>query len=181
MFTVVQQPTIQKIVFFVPNLCQNPQEDTIHHLHQLPMEDNTHHLPQVVCPSLDNLTTADHPWHNQAANGQEGLAMPSTVQSAAVFPVTSYTSVKYVEPVTVPGPVPTGTVPLSKPTPWTPLRPFILECDLSNHPDQAFVKRLINNLCHGCLIGYKGPQFSYSANNLVSAYQHPTTIDATLE
>jgi len=36
-------------------------------------------------------------------------------------------------------------------------------------------------LCHGCSIGYTGPQFSYHANNLVSAYQHPTVIDATLE
>ena len=68
------------------------------------------HSP-LTRPSLDNLTTADQPWHNQAANSHEGLAMPLTVQSAAVFPLTSYTSV---EPVTVPGPVSTGTVPLSK-------------------------------------------------------------------
>lgn len=70
--------------------------------------------------------------------------------------------------------------PLSKPTPWTPLRPFVFERELSNHPDNAFVKQLINDLCQGCFIGYKGPQFSYCANNLVSAYQHPTIIDATL-
>ena len=81
----------------------------------------------------------------------------------------------------MPASVPTGTAWLSKPTPWTPLRPFILERELSNHPDKAFVKRLINDLCHGCFIGYEGPQFSYCANNLVSAYQHPTVIDATLE
>ena len=74
-----------------------------------------------------------------------------------------------------------GTVTLSKLTPWTPLRLFVLEHELSNHPNQAFVKKLINDLCHGCFIGYKGPHFSHSANNLVSAYQHPTTIDATLE
>ena len=76
---------------------------------------------------------------------------------------------------------PTGTVPLTKPTSWTLLRLFILECELSNHPCQAFVKWLINDLCHGCFIGYKGPQFSYCANKLVSAYQHPTTIDTTLK
>ena len=68
-----------------------------------------------------------------------------------------------------------------KPTTWTPLRLFIFEHELSNHPDQAFVKQLINDLCHGCFIGYKGPQFSYSTNNLVSAYQHPTTINIILE
>ena len=118
---VVRQPTIQKIVFFVPNLCQKPQEDTIHYLRQLPLEDNTQHSLQVVYPSLYNLMTADQPWHNQATNSQERLAMPSTIQSAAVFPVTSYTSIKYVEPVTVPGPIPTGTVPISKPTLWTSL------------------------------------------------------------
>ena len=37
------------------------------------------------------------------------------------------------------------------------------------------------HLCHGCLIGYKGPQFPYCATNLVSAFQHPKVIDATLE
>ena len=31
-----------------------------------------------------------------------------------------------------------------------------------------------------CFICYKGPQFSYHANNLVFAYQQPTVIDATL-
>ena len=90
-------------------------------------------------------------------------------------------SPKSAVPATVPASVPTGTVWLPKPTPRTLLRPFILERQLSNHPDKAFVKRLINDLCHGCFIDYEGPQFSYCTNNLVSAYQHPTIIDATLE
>ena len=37
----------------------------------------------------------------------------------------------------------TKTVSLSMPTPWTPLRPFILEHELSDHPDQAFAKSLL--------------------------------------
>ena len=73
-----------------------------------------------------------------------------------------------------------GWVHFLKPTPWTPLRPFVLKRELSDHPDKAFVKELINDLSHGCSIGYKGPQFSYHATNLLSAYQHPKTIDATL-
>ena len=62
-----------------------------------------------------------------------------------------------------------------------PIRPFILKRELSLHPDQAIVLQLINDLCHGCTIGYTGSQFSYSANNLVSAYQFPDVIDTTLE
>ena len=178
---MVQQPIILKIVFFVPNLCLNPQEDNTHHPSQHLLEDSIHHPRWVMYPSLDNPVTVDRPWHSQAAKGHNGLAMPSAVQSAVVLPAISYTCVNCVVPTTVPGSAPTGTVPFTKPTHWTPLRPFILERELSNHPDQAFVKQLINDLRHGCFIGYEGPQFSHCANNLVSAYQHPTTIDATLK
>ena len=120
-------------------------------------------------------------WDSPAVKGQDGLAMLSTALSATEPPVTSYTCVKSVAPVTAPASAPAGTVWLTKPTPWTLLRPFILERELSNHPNKAFVKQLINDLCHGCLIGYKGPQFPYCATNLVSAFQHPEVIDATLE
>ena len=92
------------------------------------------------------------------------------------LPTPSYTYVKYVVPTTVPNSALTRVVPLSKPTPWIPLRLFILACQLSDHPDQAFVKQLINDLYHGCFIGYKGLQFSYCTNNLVSTYQHPTKL-----
>ena len=106
---------------FVPNLCQSPPRGHIHHLCQLLPEDNTHHSPQVLYQNLDNSVTEDQRWHSQGAYSHNGLATPSTIQSATVLPVSSYTSVKYVEPTTVPGSVPTGTVSLSKPTPWTPL------------------------------------------------------------
>ena len=178
---MVQQHTIQKIVFFVPNLCQNLQEDNTHHLCQHPLEDSTHNQHWVTYHNPDtNSTTVIQPWNSQTINNQDQLVTLLTAQSAAIPPVTSYTSVKYAAPATAPEPVPTGIGPLSKPTPWTPLPPFVLERELSNHPDSAFVKQLINDLCHGYFIGYKGPQFSYCANNLVSAYQHPTIIDATL-
>ena len=107
--------------------------------------------------------------------------MPSTDQSVVALPVTSYMCAKYAVPTTVPGSVLTGMGPLFKPTPWTPLQPFVLERELSDHTDKAFVMQLINDLSHGCSIGYKGPQFSYHATNPLSTYQHPTTIDATLE
>lgn len=51
----------------------------------------------------------------------------------------------------------------------------------NQYPLMAFVKWLINDLCNGCFISYKWPQFSHCATNLVSAYQHPTTIDTTVQ
>ena len=75
---------------------------------------------------------------------------------------------------------PAGSPGVNKPLPWTPLRPFVLERELSNHPNKAFVRRLINNLQHGCTIGYEGPQFTYFATNLQSASQQPKVIDTTL-
>ena len=109
--TVVQQPTIQKIVFFMPKLCPNSGEDNNHYLCQHSLEDTTH---QVTYPR-------DLPWNNQAAKGHGGLATLSTALTAVVLPVPSYTSVKSAVPATVPASVPTGTVWLPKPTPWTPL------------------------------------------------------------
>jgi len=41
----------------------------------------------------------------------------------------------------------------NKPLPWTPMQPFILEWELSNYPDKAFVEQLIHNLLHGYSIG----------------------------
>ena len=75
---------------------------------------------------------------------------------------------------------PVGSPGVNKPLPWTPLRPFVLEGELSNHPNKAFVRRLINNLRHGCTIGYEGPQFTYFATNLQSASQQLKVIDTTL-
>ena len=43
------------------------------------------------------------------------------------------------------------------------------------------VRQLIHNLHLGCSIGYTGSQFTHLANNLPSAYQQPSAIDATLK
>jgi len=48
---------------------------------------------------------------------------------------------------------PRGSSSLSKPLPWNRLRPFILECELSDHPDRVFARQLIENLRQGCKIG----------------------------
>ena len=42
----------------------------------------------------------------------------------------------------------------------TPLRPLILECELTDHPDKAFVKLLLSDITQGCNIGYTSPQFA---------------------
>ena len=107
--------------------------------------------------------------------------MPSTIQPPIILLATSFTCVKYVVPTTVPSSDQIGTVSLSKLTSSTSLQPLILKYELCKYLKQAFVKWLINHLCHGCFIGYKGPRFSYCANNLLSAYQHPTAINVILE
>ena len=70
---------------------------------------------------------------------------------------------------------------IDKPQPWTPIRSFLLERELSSHPDKIFVRQLVNDLQHGCSIGYTGPQFAHLAKNLPSAFQQPSVIDATLQ
>jgi len=93
----------------------------------------------------------------------------------------SHIYARFVPDYTPPGTASQRSSPsLIKPPSWTPLRPFILECELRNHPDRVFVRQLINNLQQGCTIGYIGPQFSYLAPNLQSASQQPDVIDATL-
>jgi len=64
--------------------------------------------------------------------------------------------------------------------PCTPLRPLVLECELRNHPDKAFVRQLISDLTHGCNIGYTGPQFTHTAHNLQSSFANPYILDDTL-
>ena len=69
----------------------------------------------------------------------------------------------------------------TKPQPWTPIRSFLLERELSSYPDKVFVRQLIHDLQFGCNIGYTGPQFAHLTNNLPSAHQQPKAIDATLK
>ena len=75
-------------------------------------------------------------------------------------------------------PIPSGTVPAAAPielhNPSTPLQPLELERELASHPDRGFVGQLIQNLVHGCRIGYHGPHFTHIAPHLPSAYAHST-------
>jgi len=45
-----------------------------------------------------------------------------------------------------------------KPLPWTPIQPFILKWEFSDHQNKAFVRQLIHDLQHGCDIGYLRPK-----------------------
>ena len=112
-------PLPRKLYFSCPTHPLIPEED---HLWQYPPEDSIQHLQQATYPSLgDNSMMAGPSWDSPAVKGQDGLATLSTVLSATEPPVTSYTCVKSVAPVTAPASAPAGTVWLPKPTPWTPL------------------------------------------------------------
>ena len=106
--------------------------------------------------------------------------MPLIAQSVTAQTAHSHTDVNSVMPTTALSTAPAEAVLVKEPKPWTPIRPFILKCKLSDYPDKAFVEQLIYDLCHSCTIGYNGSQFSYLAKNLVSASQQPEVIDATL-
>ena len=69
---------------------------------------------------------------------------------------------------------------LDKWGPCTPLRPLILECELSNHPDKAFVKLLLSDISQGCNIRYTGPHFTSIAKNLQSSTILPSILDDSL-
>ena len=62
----------------------------------------------------------------------------------------------------------------------TPLQPLALECELRNHPDKAFIQLLLSDIRQGCNIGYTGPHFTYTANNLQSAFSNPSVFDDAL-
>ena len=62
----------------------------------------------------------------------------------------------------------------------TSLRPLIIEWELVNHSDKAFVKQLISDLVHGCPISYHGPQFTANAKHLSLALQHTNIINKRL-
>ena len=55
--------------------------------------------------------------------------------------------------------------------PCTPVQPLILECELCEHPDKAFVEQLLSDIRQGCNIGYTGPQFAFTARILRSTYE----------
>ena len=108
-----------------------------------------------------------------------------------LLPVTTSMSPPAPEPAAVSYMPATNVAPLTIPVDFasqgaerglrTPIRPLILECELANHPDKAFVRQLISDLQHGCCIGYTGPQFSHTSEHLSSAFEAPSVIDANLK
>ena len=63
----------------------------------------------------------------------------------------------------------------------TPLRHSQFESELVNHPDKAFVSRLLEGIRHGVSIGYQGPRGPTNTCNLSSAYEHPDVIESELQ
>ena len=130
---------------------------------------------------LEGNLTADHTWHPiQISHQNRSLVRTSTATHAAAQIVNSPTAVSTVEPTMQSKTVP-NTIGLSTPTkpqPWTPIRPFILECEVSDHPNKAFVRQLLHDLQHGCMIDYNKPQFANLAKN---AYQQPEVIETVLK
>ena len=138
---IVEQPiTFLEIVFFVPMPYQHLLMGTDKPICQVPAQDNMQLQEERL--------TSDSP-----------PAMPSTAQFVTAGPVNSFNSASSVGLTTMPRTVPTGAAALNKPKPWTSIRSFILERELCYHPDKAFVKKLIDDLCHGCTICYNGPVF----------------------
>ena len=78
----------------------------------------------------------------------QGIAGISTVPHANVHNVNLLTDVKSVVPVIqheFAQPSGTPRLPI-KSQPWTPIRSFLLERELSFHPDKVFVRQLIDTL-----------------------------------
>ena len=50
------------------------------------------------------------------------------------------------------------------------------KCELHNHPDKAFIRLLLSDIWLGCDIGYTGPHFTYTANNLQSVFSNPSVL-----
>ena len=158
---VEQQLTILVIVLFATMLHQYLQVDSSLLLQHLPVDSSLRpqcfpvgsslplqHLPPDNSLPLQEEQTMCHP-----------PAMHLIVHSAGRGIVHTLTAANAVMPTIVPSTAPPGVGLLNKPKPLSPIRPFILERELSLHPDQTFVLQLLNDLCQGCTISYTGPQF----------------------
>ena len=63
----------------------------------------------------------------------------------------------------------------------TPLRHSHFESELTQHPDKAWVSRLLSGITHGVDIDYMGPREPMDAPNLLSARTHPHVIQVQLQ
>ena len=80
-----------------------------------------------------------------------------------------------------PAPIALNPTPINQHKICTPLRPQNFARLLHNHPDQAFVSKLITSLQIGFDIGYSGPHLPLVAPNLHSASVYPHIVDEALE
>ena len=83
----------------------------------------------------------------------------------------------------MPGRIPARGVPSAPselPGAHTPLRHAQFEPELSQHPDKAWVSKLLHGLSFGVRLGYTGPRQATFARNLPSAHEHPEAIETEL-
>ena len=80
-----------------------------------------------------------------------------------------------------PAPIALNPTPINQHKICTPLQPQTFARLLNNHPDQAFVSKLITSLQTGFDIGYSGPHSPLIVPNLHSASIHPHIVDEALE
>ena len=100
--------------------------------HQTPTADNQIHLHSCVGTS----TTMEGAHETAATSATFVNAMGGPIQNSSA--------------PTLQG----SPLSLERQDPCTPLRPFILEGELCNHPDKAFVELLLSDIRQGCDIGY---------------------------
>ena len=80
-----------------------------------------------------------------------------------------------------PAPIALNPTPINQHKICTPLRPQTFARLLNNHPDQAFVSKLLTSLQIGFDIGYSGPHSPLVAPDLHSASVYPHIVDEALE
>ena len=135
---------------------------------------------QLIPSSYPNhqTPTVDNQIHLHSCEGTS-----TTVEGAHETAATSATFVNAVE-----GPIQNSSAPtlqgnplnLERRGPCIPLRPFILEWELRNHPDKALLSCFYLIFDKGCDIAFTGPQFTHIAHNLQSIFAHPSIINDAL-
>ncbi len=103
------------------------------------------------------------------------LTRSANVKNRSVFAHTSATNVTGRIPDQCAEKLKTNFNPLPELVP-TPVNVAYLAEELQTHPDKNAVKKLLDGFIHGFDIGYHGPEFSNTTNNLKSADSHMSQI-----
>ena len=155
--------TIPKPV--TPECWPCPHCNSIYHFpNRCPFRDDKTSVPNDTRPFSLALPTNPQQLSQLSADNQIHLhscvGTSTTVEGAPKTAATSATFVNAVE-----GPIQNSSAPTLQGSPLslerrglcTTLRPFILEWELSSHPDKVFVELLLSDIRQGCDIGYTGP------------------------